>query len=109
MTGAIEFLRKAKAICKNHPDCIGCPINGTCLLNEITDESDLVRKVMDYQLSEDEIDGKAEYEETMKRDFHICEVCEDNQLINCAYLENDDRKSCPKVMDYQKEAPNEST
>ena len=59
MTGAIEFLRKAKAICdgrENH--CFN--ENGACVLYAycakgkiVTDEADLVRKVMAYQLKED--------------------------------------------------------
>ena len=112
MTGAIEFLRKAKAIC-NSTTCGKCPLdNDMCLKNvaDIEDEAELVRKVMTYRINKDtdielteqeKADYKAEYEEAMKQDCNPCEVCEDNQLDDCAYLENDDRKSCPKVMDYQ--------
>jgi hypothetical protein len=109
MIGVIEFLRKAKAICESRPSdnnktpCDGCPLHDFCLtdINGLTDEADLVGKVMGYQLQNDDIDYKAEYEEDMKRDFNICDVCEDNQITDCAYLENNDRKSCHKVMDYR--------
>lgn len=55
MTGAIEFLRKAKAICEDNSDCVICPIADFCLtdMDNITDEAELVRKVMDYQIKED--------------------------------------------------------
>jgi hypothetical protein len=55
MTGAIEFLRKAKAICQNREKCSGCPAQDFCLCdleNGIDYEADLVRKVMDYQIKE---------------------------------------------------------
>ena len=58
MTGAIEFLRKAKAICKSGISCKECRMQNFCLWRpeEITDEADLVRKVMEYRLEdEDEI------------------------------------------------------
>jgi hypothetical protein len=109
MTGAIEFLRKAKEICKERDKACydddnddKCPMLEFCC-DPVADcePSDLVRKVMDYEIPEDEFDGKAEYEEAMKQDFDICEVCEDNQITECVYLENDDRKSCPKVMAYE--------
>ncbi|MBH1941660.1 hypothetical protein I5677_12225 [Mobilitalea sibirica] len=57
MTGAIEFLRKAKAICEIR-GCIGvkdkCPAYNLCHTSagKITDEADLVRKVMDYRLED---------------------------------------------------------
>jgi len=110
MTGAIEFLRKAKAIyngCEMKcSEGIECPLEDICddsgkYMFGIIKEADLVSKVMAYQLPSDTEDYKAEYEEAMKRDFNICDVCADNQLIDCAYLENDDRKSCAKVMAYK--------
>ena len=55
MTGAIEFLRKAKAICKANEDkgCDGCPVCRMCSDGlESIDEADLVRKVMAYQIKE---------------------------------------------------------
>jgi hypothetical protein len=64
MTGAIEFLRKAKAIiCEyrqnNGMDCIdaevgsGCPAYWLCNGNiGGHEEAELVRKVMDYQIKE---------------------------------------------------------
>ena len=56
MTGAIEFLQKAKAICvsiTNVTDpCEGCPINGLCIPEDIENEADLVRKAMEYRLGE---------------------------------------------------------
>lgn len=54
MTGAIEFLQKAKAICKTYPWCSKCPFCGNCIndVENITDEADLVRKVMNYQIEE---------------------------------------------------------
>ena len=60
MTGAIEFLRKAKAICESITNgtnpCEDCPINGLCIPENIENEADLVRKVMEYRLE----DGDAE-------------------------------------------------
>jgi len=54
MTGAIEFLRKAKAICNDRPTCYQCPIGEICRgMDAIDDEAGLVRKVMDYQIKED--------------------------------------------------------
>jgi hypothetical protein len=54
MTGAIEFLRKAKAICDSKQTCYKCPLTDFCGgLSELEDEADLVRKVMDYQIKED--------------------------------------------------------
>jgi adenine-specific DNA glycosylase len=56
MTGAIEFLRKAKAICSMYPWCSQCPLNEDCnisSLEDINDPSKLVSKVMDYQIKED--------------------------------------------------------
>jgi hypothetical protein len=60
MTGAIEFLRKAKAICNSRD--VGCQANkdiGVCPVNKLcwdyisnVDEADLVRKVMEYQIKE---------------------------------------------------------
>jgi hypothetical protein len=54
MTGAIEFLRKAKAICESRKTCHNCEICEICGCPEnFYDEADLVRKVMDYQIKED--------------------------------------------------------
>ncbi len=55
MTGAIEFLTKAKAICKASERCKGCTVFPLChkLFSDLSDEADLVRKVMAYQLKED--------------------------------------------------------
>ncbi|MDF2907979.1 MAG: hypothetical protein K0R34_3300 [Herbinix sp.] len=58
MTGAIEFLRKAKVIheaCRDDATikCGTCPVSsmcGTAVLKN--DPADLVRKVMDYQIKE---------------------------------------------------------
>ena len=53
MTGAIEFLRKAKAICDNtHPCADECPLNDWCHHEDDMNEADLVRKVMEYRLEE---------------------------------------------------------
>jgi hypothetical protein len=53
MTGAIEFLRKAKAICESRKTCHNCEICEICGCPEnFYDEADLVRKVMDYQIKE---------------------------------------------------------
>lgn len=56
MTGAIEFLRKAKAICKVSNNCVNpkCPVFDMCnnVPLIIEDESELVREVMDYQIKE---------------------------------------------------------
>jgi hypothetical protein len=57
MVGAIEFLRKAKAICKSRDSidgkCFYCPVISLCA-DALTavDEADLVRKVMDYQINQ---------------------------------------------------------
>lgn len=55
-TTAIEFLQKAKAICRSMPNvgnpCKDCPINDYCIPADVTDEADLVRKVMSYQIEE---------------------------------------------------------
>jgi hypothetical protein len=99
MTGAIEFLRKAKAICDSRDSCVNCPVDDLCLCgidNWDDDEADLVRKIMEYQLPTDEFDGKAERNQAMIEMFDICDTCEDNQVMDCVYIENDDRKSCPK-------------
>ncbi len=53
MTGAIEFLRKAKVICDNTHPCIEeCPLNDWCNHEEDINEADLVRTVMNYQIKE---------------------------------------------------------
>ena len=54
MTGAIEFLRKAKEICDNMDACIKCPLGEFCMaeMNRLDDEADLVREVMAYQIEE---------------------------------------------------------
>ncbi|MDF2537437.1 MAG: hypothetical protein K0S76_458 [Herbinix sp.] len=50
MTGAIEFLRKVKAIC-NDKKCLKCPMRDICSEGiPNINEADLVRKVMDYRL-----------------------------------------------------------
>ncbi len=65
MTGAIEFLTKAKAICNdrlnNGTDCIdaetgnGCPSYWLCNGNiGGYDEADLVSKVMEYRLEDED-------------------------------------------------------
>lgn len=56
MTGAIEFLQKAKAICQSQVMCHKCPLYSECGndFDEITDEADLVRKVMEYRLEDEE-------------------------------------------------------
>lgn len=54
MTGAIEFLRKAKAICESKQTCHKCQISELCnMAEDIEDEAELVRKVMGYQIGED--------------------------------------------------------
>ena len=59
MTGAIEFLQKAKAICENMDACGRCPLNEMCSveMNMVDDEADLVRKVMEYQIKEEAYAG----------------------------------------------------
>ena len=53
MTGAIEFLRKRNAICKSFKRCNGdCPLDDFCSNESNVDESDLVRKVMEYEVEE---------------------------------------------------------
>ena len=56
MTGAIEFLRKAKAICKDRDNCIKCPPGDFCMTDKsmIEEEADLVSKVMAYEIKEDD-------------------------------------------------------
>ena len=55
VTGAIEFLRKAKAICKSQKICsTDCPVDELCgNACGITNEADLVRKVMAYKIKEE--------------------------------------------------------
>ena len=55
MIGAIEFLRKAKAICENQEHCTNCPIFDFCLcdMDDIENEADLVHTVMDYEIKEE--------------------------------------------------------
>jgi hypothetical protein len=51
---ASEFLQKAKAICKSMEGCSNCPIRRECKrAPEVVNESDLVHKVMNYQVKED--------------------------------------------------------
>ena len=60
MTGAIEFLRKAKAICDSRDSCVNCPVDDLCLCgidNWDDDEADLVRKVMEYRLEVSDAEG----------------------------------------------------
>ena len=59
MVGAVEFLRKAKAICNEHQDVDGfklceiCPAKLLCESNlNYVNESDLVANVMAYKLEE---------------------------------------------------------
>ena len=55
MTGAIEFLRKAKAICESVPElrCDECPMTEWCgEMNNIKNPANIVRKVMAYQIEE---------------------------------------------------------
>ena len=54
MTGAIEFLQKAKAICENEGDCSTCPMGVLCItdISILNDEADLIRKVMEYRLED---------------------------------------------------------
>ena len=105
MTGAIEFLQKAKTACETDDinldimfaiiDCIGGR-EGTL------SEADLVRKIMEYQIPDQGY--KAEHKQAMIEMFDICDTCEDNQVMDCVYIENDDRKSCPK---YRGEEPDD--
>ena len=53
MIGAIEFLRKAKAICESRPTCYKCPISDLCGgMSDIIDEAETVSKVMNYKPEE---------------------------------------------------------
>lgn len=54
MTGAIEFLRKAKAICNSdNIPCSECPLTNMCGdIGNIENPADLVRKVIDYRLED---------------------------------------------------------
>jgi hypothetical protein len=55
MTGAIEFLRKAKLICEDRPTCYKCPISDLCGgMSDIIDEAETVSKVMAYRIKESE-------------------------------------------------------
>lgn len=56
MVGAIEFLRKAKAICLSRSRCKGCPLEDFCLIDPATadNEADQVRMVMEYQIKKGE-------------------------------------------------------
>ena len=56
MTGAIEFLTKAKAICESVPilHCDECPLTSICGdFSGKSNQADIVRKGMAYQLKED--------------------------------------------------------
>ena len=55
MIGAIEFLRKAKAICNASNSCRGCAVFDLChdIPMGLKSESDLVRKVMECKVKED--------------------------------------------------------
>ena len=58
MVGAIEFLRKAKAICKADKDGTGTEIMFDIFhiigdMEKSIDEADLVSKVMAYEIKED--------------------------------------------------------
>lgn len=55
MTGAIGFLRKKRAICKNIKTCTKCPIKKWCEEGtpESSDEAEFVRTVMDYEIKEE--------------------------------------------------------
>ena len=59
MIGAIEFLRKAKAICNEQQICNKeCPIYEECGKSYYdTNEADLVRKVMEYRLEVSDAEG----------------------------------------------------
>ena len=60
MTGAVEFLRKAKAICESREQqCEGSGETGRCCLYplcwnsmDFVDEVELVKKVMAYEIKE---------------------------------------------------------
>jgi len=53
MVGAVEFLRKAKEICATKPTCHQCEISDLCQgMSEFENESDLVAKVMAYEIKE---------------------------------------------------------
>ena len=55
MVGAIEFLRKAKAICMSHPRCNECQLIENCPFTGATeDEAELVKSVMDYKIKEED-------------------------------------------------------
>ena len=96
MIGAIEFLRKAKAICVSRPSdnngiaCDSCPAYEFCThdIDKITYEAELVKSVMDYEIKE-------------SQEVNPCSICEENQLLDCIYLENDDRKSCAKIIKHE--------
>ena len=54
MIGAIEFLRKAKEICKVRHTCYECPAYDLCRdVAKDMNEANLVRKVMDYEIVEE--------------------------------------------------------
>ena len=52
MIGAIEFLRKAKAICESREECNDCPVFPIChhRIDCVGSESNLVSKVMSYKI-----------------------------------------------------------
>jgi len=52
MIGAIEFLRKRKALCGRFKECTNCPARNICS-GEGEDEAEYVRLVMDYQIKEE--------------------------------------------------------
>lgn len=48
-------------------------------------------------------DCKAEYEESLKLDYDPCDICPNNQIDTCVYIEENDRESCEVVGDWMKE------
>ena len=61
MTGAIEFLTKAKAICESVPilHCDECPLTSICGdFSGKSNQAGLVRKVMAYQLPKEDKDAE---------------------------------------------------
>ena len=45
-----------------------------------------------------------EYEEAMMDTLDICDICDNDPLDPCPYIETDDRESCPK---YRKAEPDD--
>jgi len=73
MIGAIEFLRKAKVICNANEECMECVVFDLChaMPMGLKCESELVRKVMDYEINKEPNESDNEKEVAKKEEKEI--------------------------------------